>query len=123
MLAVLSLTPNVAHPFFGKHKSYTCKTSEQTAYCSVGCSKDDIQYEFKLQKSSNEVVIVAYFDGKVIDIERRTDCAIVDNQNWSCRTDPNESWHSTASMMNGIYQESTYSRLDGKALSHTCAKR
>ena len=123
MLAALLVTPNVAHSFFGKHKGYACKTSEQTASCSVGCSKDDIQYEFKLQKSSNEVVIVAYLDGKVIDIERRTDCAIVDNQNWSCRTDPRETLRETATMMNGIFQSSTYSRLDGRALFHTCAKR
>jgi hypothetical protein len=123
VLAVLSLTPNVGHPFFGKHMSYTCKTSEQTASCSVGCSRDYIQYEFKPNKSSNEVVIVAHFDGKIIDIERRTDCAIVDKQNWSCRTDPRETLYSTATMMNGIYQESTYSRLDGKARSHSCAKR
>ena len=123
MLALLSVTPNVAYSFFGKHKSYTCKTNEQTASCSVGCSKDGIQYEFKLQKSSNEVVIVAYVDAKVVDIELRTDCAIVDNQNWSCRTDQRKTLHSTASMMNGIYQRSTYSRYDGKGLLHSCARR
>ena len=120
LLFILGIYPTVAASFFGKYQGYVCDSFEQTTSCSLGCREYDVKFEFKVKRSTNEVVIVGYKDGSVIDIKRRVDCAIVDARTWSCPTD---NGNGIERMANGVYRSLFFFQLDGLRLLHSCAKR
>ena len=121
--------------FEKKLEVYTCNSEIEAVACT-SCKKErGTTFQFKVNVTSNVVLLQIYEDGKIYNTSTLSSCKVVNEKNWDCserNTHNNGSYNSTkAKMNNGTYSHSYESLSFGvKSLnipssqtkSHMCAK-
>jgi hypothetical protein len=97
--------------FDNRLQQYRCKDAEQAHSCTScevtdlvekGKSYFKIEFEFKVDKQQNRVMMIVFDLGKMAQSDYLDNCKVIDNKNWIC-TNKNSLVTSTKKMVKGIY--------------------
>ena len=100
IIFLLSIVVSTAHAgiFDNRLKVYSCK-SEENAHACKECEREivkvrnkvllDLEYEFKVDKKANSVLMITYDLNKLESSKFLDGCKVIDSRNWICKTESN----------------------------------